>query len=431
MRLTLALLLLASPLAAQQHPLPEPHAEFVEVDMDEVRLGHQLFYDPILSGNKTVSCATCHHPRFGTGDGLSLGLGDGGIGLGPERVADADNLPEQRIPRNAPALWNLGAVEFTRQFHDGRLEEDPTQPDGLRSPLGGDLTNSFDTILQAQATFPVLSPDEMAGHYSENEVSRLVRQGRITGEGGAWEALATRVATIPAYSAQFEALGVAQEEITFRKIADAIAAFMAFEWRADNSPFDQYLRDGTPLEPAAQRGMDLFYGKANCAACHSGLFQTDHNFHAIAMPQIGPGKAARFENHQRDVGRGRVTGRAEDMYRFRTPSLRNVALTAPYGHAGTYATLDSVIRHHLNPVASLHAYDPSQAILPALPGKADFAIISDVSEINAIAAANELGHISLSDTEITDLIAFLHALTDDTQRLGVPKSVPSGLHVDQ
>ena len=263
MRLTIVLLLLASPLAAQQHPLPEPHAEFVEVDMDEVRLGHQLFYDPILSGNKTVSCATCHHPRFGTGDGLSLGSGDGGIGLGPERVVDADNLPEQRIPRNAPALWNLGAAEFTRQFHDGRLEEDPTQPGGLRSPLSGDLTNSFDTILQAQATFPVLSPDEMAGHYSENEVSRLVRQGRITGEGGAWEALATRVATIPAYSAQFEALGVAQEEIPFSKIADSIAAFMAFEWSADNSPFDQYLRDGTPLEPAAQRGMDLFYGKAN------------------------------------------------------------------------------------------------------------------------------------------------------------------------
>ena len=123
MRLTFALLLLASRLAAQQHPLLGPHAEFVAVDMVEVRLGHQLFYDPILSGNKTVSCATCHHPYFGTGDGL--GLGDSGIGLGPERVADADNLPEQRIPHNAPALWNLGAVEFTRQFHDGRLEEDP------------------------------------------------------------------------------------------------------------------------------------------------------------------------------------------------------------------------------------------------------------------------------------------------------------------
>ena len=119
------------------------------------------------------------------------------------------------------------------------------------------------------------------------------------------------------------------------------------------------------------------------------------------------------------------------MYRFRTPSLHNVSLTAPYGHAGTYATLEGVVRHHLDPVASLHAYDPNQAILPVLPSKADFAIISDISEINAIAAANELAPVALTDTEIADLIAFLHALTDDTQRLGVPQNVPSDLHVDQ
>ena len=76
--------------------------------MAEVRLGRDLFYDPILSGNRNISCATCHHPRFGTGDGLSLGLGEGAVGLGPDRHVTETNLPEQRIPRNAPALFNLG-----------------------------------------------------------------------------------------------------------------------------------------------------------------------------------------------------------------------------------------------------------------------------------------------------------------------------------
>ncbi|MEL6684848.1 MAG: cytochrome-c peroxidase, partial [Pseudomonadota bacterium] len=90
-------------------PAPLTDADFAPVDEMEARLGQLLFYDPILSGNGTVSCATCHHPAFGTGDGLSLGIGDGGVGLGPKRVADPDNMPEQRIPRNAPALFNLGA----------------------------------------------------------------------------------------------------------------------------------------------------------------------------------------------------------------------------------------------------------------------------------------------------------------------------------
>ncbi|MBS8271808.1 cytochrome-c peroxidase, partial [Halomonas litopenaei] len=140
---------------------------------------------PILSGNRNVSCGTCHHPAFGTGDGLSLGLGDGGIGLGPKRVADPDNMPEQRIPRNAPALFNLGAYEFTVLFHDGRIEVDPDRPGGLRTPLDADMVTGFASLLSAQTMFPVLSPDEMAGHYSENEISQAVRRGVITGQGGA------------------------------------------------------------------------------------------------------------------------------------------------------------------------------------------------------------------------------------------------------
>ncbi|MHA6263581.1 cytochrome-c peroxidase [Arenibacterium sp. CAU 1754] len=419
--------------AALADPLPQADARFPAVDIEQAKLGQLLFYDPVLSGNKAVSCATCHHPRFGTSDGVSLGLGDGGIGLGPQRRGDPGNAPEQRIARNAPALFNLGASQFTRFFHDGRLEVDESRASGIRTPLGADMEQGFASALSAQSMFPVLSGDEMAGHYSENDVAQAVRQGRLTGPGGAWSILAKRVADIPEYRDRFRQV-IGDRDIGFTDISDMIAGFVAFEWRADDSPFDRFLRDRTALPEMAAKGMELFYGKAGCARCHAGQFQTDHGFHAIAMPQIGPGKAARFERHTRDIGRMRVTGDPRDAYAFRTSSLRNVAQTAPYGHDGAYATLSGVIRHHLDPVAALKRYDASQSVLPGRPFPSDLAVMADIAEIDAIAAANTLSPISLSDAEIEQLIAFLHSLTDETSlvgRLGVPDAVPSGLPVDQ
>lgn len=415
-------------------PAPVTDAAYVSHPPDLVRLGWQLFYDPILSGNREVACATCHHPALGSSDGVSLGLGDGGIGLGPERRADPENMPEQRIPRNSPGLWNLGAHEFTRMFHDGRIEADPDRPGGLRTPLEGDMVQGFASLLSAQNMFPVLSPDEMAGHYSENEIAQAVRQGRITGDGGAWDLIAARVRAIPDYARAFIAL---HDEITqpgqiaFTHISDAIAAFVADEFRSDTSPFDAYLRGQAELPGAAQRGLALFYGDATCATCHSGPFQTDHGFHARGVPQIGPGKAARFENHRRDTGRMRVTGRDEDAFAFRTPSLRNVTQTAPYGHAGAHATLEAFLRDHLDPVAALPAYDRAQAILPDLPVQ-DWTILDDAAELAAIAGAVKTPPIHLDEGGIADILAFLDSLTDPQAlagRLGVPDQVPSGLPV--
>ncbi len=422
--LILALLPLPALAFAQQFP----PVDWMTTDPARVELGQLLFYDPILSGNREVSCATCHNPAQGTSDGLSLGLGDGGIGLGPERRADPANLPEQRIPRNAPALFNLGAAEFSVMFHDGRLEADSTRPGGIRTPLGEDMVAGFTSVLAAQAMFPVLSGDEMAGHYSENEIAQAVRMGFLSQPGGAWDRIAARVAAIPEYRARFDAVLGQGAEIRFTDIGNVIAEFIADEWRADDSPFDRYL-EGEPLPAAAERGRALFYGDAGCSTCHAGRFQTDQDFHAIAMVQIGPGKAARFESHARDEGRMRVTGDPADAYAFRTPSLRNVTQTAPYGHAGAYATLEGVIRHHLDPVAALMGYDQSQAVLPALD-VADWRVLEDEAEMAAIAAANELAPMVLSDPEIADLIAFLDALTDPREdRLGVPDAVPSGLPV--
>ena len=417
---------------AQTLPDPLTDADFAPVNEAEARLGQLLFYDPILSGNQNVSCASCHHPDFGTGDGLSLGLGDGGVGLGPDRVADPDNMPEQRIPRNAPGLWNLGAHEFTVLFHDGRIEVDPTRPGGLRTPLDADMVTGFASLLSAQTMFPVLSPDEMAGHYSENDVSKAVRRGMITGPGGAWDIISRRVAAIPAYAEAFMAVYpeiTSPDDIAFTDISNAIAAFMAFEWRSDTSPFDAVLRGEATLPEQAATGMALFYGDAGCASCHSGPFLTDHDFHAMGAPQIGPGKAARFETHAKDEGRFRVTGHAEDLYAFRTPSLRNVALTAPYGHAGAHAELRDFLSAHADPVAALESYDLAAAVLPDLP-------VDDTADLRnpAIPAAITRPPLNLSAAEIDALLAFLDTLTDPiakTGRLGIPEALPSGLPLDR
>lgn len=440
MRLLLPILLALAP-ALRAEPLPEPltDADFAPpATRAEIALGHLLFHDPVLAGNRNISCATCHHPRFATSDGLSLGIGEGGVGLGPDRRADPENPPEQRIPRNSTALFNMGARALTVMFHDGRIEVDPARPSGLRTPLGAEMVQGFDSLLSAQTMFPVLSSDEMAGHYQENAVAKAVRQGRITGPGGAWDLISRRVAAIPAYADMFAAAYpeiAAGREIAFTDISNAIAAFVAWEWRADDSPFDRFLRGEGTLSPQAADGMALFYGAAGCSACHSGKLLSDMDFHAMGQPQLGPGKVERFETHQRDIGRMRVTGRAEDAYAFRTPPLRNVARTGPWGHAGAYADLAAFLRHHADPAAGLAAYR-SGAILPELDGIADDWAVMRSGALRGEIAETVAGRrpVALTEAEIAALVAFLKSLTDEAAlagRLGVPAAVPSGLPVER
>ncbi|SDI23133.1 cytochrome-c peroxidase [Aliiruegeria lutimaris] len=428
---------LATPALSGELPPAVTDDMFAATSPAMVEVGRLLFWDPILSGNRNISCGTCHHPKFGTSDGMSLSLGEGANGLGPERVPDPANMPEQRIPRNAPAMFNLGAMEFTTLFHDGRIQADPSQPNGLRTPLDQEMVQGFTGVLSAQTMFPVLSQDEMAGHYSENEISKAVRSGRLTGENGAWDLIAQRVRAIPEYRAAFEAAlpeVAAGRPISFTDISNAIAEFINWEWRSDDSAFDRHLRGEAPLEGAALHGMELFYGKAGCNDCHSGPFQTDHAFHAMAVPQFGPGKAERFESHSRDEGRFRVTGQEADLYAFLTPSLRNVALTAPYGHTGSHRDLPAFVAYHLDPVAGLAEFDRAQPILHDFEGKEIWAALDDGAEAERIAQAAEKATVSLSEEEISALVAFLDSLTGANGaegRLGIPDSVPSGLPVDR
>ena len=300
--------------------------DFFAVDMAQAELGQLLFYDPILSGNQNISCATCHHPDFGTGDGLSLGIGEGGEGLGPMRTAGTgDARIRKRIPRNAPGLWNLGHRDLTLMFHDGRLSIADTYENGFNSPAEEWLPAGFDNLLAAQAVFPLVAQFEMGGNPKENEIAGAIHD-RID---AAWPILAKRVRVTGDYGDRFVAAFdhlETSEQVTITEIANALSAFMIHEWTSFDSAFDAYLAGDTAALTAQEaRGMELFYGNANCASCHSGPLMTDQKFHALALPPFGPGRGRKFDPYARDVGFMGESDALEDAYRFRTPSLRNAA----------------------------------------------------------------------------------------------------------
>lgn len=428
-----------------------------------VELGRNLFFDPILSGNRNISCGTCHDPARGTSDGVALSIGEGGMGFGPDRRT-ADGITE-RIPRNAQALWNTGAKEYRSMFHDGRVEPDPhaTFASGFWTPAREHLPVGLDNVLAAQAMFPVLSASEMAGQKGENPVATAVAEDRVT---DAWDALVKRLADTPGYREMFNAAYPDNSEITMVQAANALAAFQSQAFRSDQSPFDHFLAGNHAALSATERtGAQLFYGKAGCADCHSGALMTDHDFHAIAVPQIGPGKdhggdtgywrETGFGLHTEDEGRYRVTFEQDDLFAFRTPSLRNVALTGPWGHDGAFDELEAMVRHHLDSVASLDAFDADAVPLPTLdhiieqtgdgselifrPLNPDRRAAFDLRDRwvqgatdlrDRIAEANTLPPVQLEDREVAELMAFLNALTDPTARNRmdlIPQSVPSGL----
>ncbi|RBI77245.1 cytochrome-c peroxidase [Roseovarius sp. TE539] len=399
-----------------------------------VLLGRDLFFDPVLSGNRNISCATCHHPDMGSGDAVSLGIGEGGQGLGSDRRPGLSNLPPARVPRHAPALFNLGARGFTTLFHDGRVQADDDARFNIRMPEGAMLERPLPSVLAAQALMPLVSADEMAGHPGENPVADAAAAGRIRGLDGAWQILAGRVAAIPEYRRRFAWLLGPAEPVHITDIAGVIADFITFEFRSTDSRFDAFLNgNDAALSNRQLHGMNLFYNKAGCAACHSGPFQTDHDFHAIGLPPLGPGKGHGRAGYA-DHGRGAVTADPRDRYRFRTPSLRNVTLTAPYGHNGAYARLEDMVRHHLDPLTMLAEYTPEKARLPdfAMPAS-DTEALADFDEMLRIGMSVDITPVALNDREVDAILAFLEALTDPSARegrLGAPAEVPSGLPLD-
>lgn len=390
-------MLLAAPVSADRLT----DADFPDYPAELVTFGKALFADPILSGNRDIACATCHDPARGTGDGVSLGLGAGATGQGMARTGPN----RQRQARNAPALWSLGARQMRVLFHDGRVTADPAHPSGYRTPAGMRLPRGLNSPLAAQALFPMISPTEMAGQ--GNEIADA-RRAEV-----AWARIAARVASAPHLAgARRAALGNAAPTIT--DVANALAAYVATTFRGTDTPYDRFRAGRTDaLTPAARRGLDLFFGSAGCSVCHSGPLFTDQSFYALGLPQFGPGRVQPFDPVARDRGRLGVTGRAADAYRFRTPPLRGVALSAPYGHNGAWPTLEGIIAQHMDPAAARLAWDPGLLRLPSAGALVvpDLAAPENAPENARIAASARPVSPVLDNAEIADLVAFLRALT--------------------
>ncbi len=192
-------------------PLPATDADYYDngaPDPAKVALGAQLFFDKVLSGNFNISCATCHHSFTGTSDGLALPIGEGGRGLGVTRDTGlgADAVHE-RVPRNAPHVFNLGAREFDAHVpRRTRATESRHARTASRRPRVIDLPEGLDNALAAQAMFPVTSGTEMAGQPGENPIADAAAAGNLAGPGGVWEQLAERLQGLPGYVDQFIAV---------------------------------------------------------------------------------------------------------------------------------------------------------------------------------------------------------------------------------
>lgn len=295
-----------APLGLPPVPIPEDNPPTAET----ITLGRKLYYDPILSVDKTVSCASCHHPDFGFSDGKSVSEGvEGKTGT-----------------RNSPTVIN--AAYFTTQFWDGRAPS-----------------------LEKQAEGPVQNPVEMA-HTLEG-VERELRAD-------------------PDYRAEFkQAFGT--DRITYEMVEKAIASFERTVL-SGNSPFDRYSYGGdeTALSESAKRGFEVFRDpeKGNCAACHTvgeeyALF-TDNKFHNLGA---GVEQTVTGEAELTDLGRFEVTQEEADKGAFKTPSLRNIAQTAPYMHDGSLQTLKDVIDFYVGGGNSNPHLDQEIHLLDHLTGQ--------------------------------------------------------------
>ncbi len=386
-----------------------------------VALGRALAFDKILSGNRDISCMTCHLGRFGTGDGRSLSVGQGGDGLGPSRVHPAGTF----IPRNSPPLFNLHLSK--RFFWDGRVEE--LDDGSIRTPAGAQLTPGMEAVfefgaLSAQPMFPVESRDEMRAGQG-NELAALGDRDFA----GVWAALMARLGGIAAYRQMFEAAypGTSFDDMTFAHAANAIAGFLVSDLAFTDTRWDRFLLgDDDQLSNAELRGARSFM-TIRCMRCHRADDFDDGAFHNVATPQIGPGKGDGPGGND-DFGRERVTGDPAERRAFKTPALRNVEFTAPYGHAGQFATLKSIVEHYDDIDTRLLEYDVSQ-VEPALQGT----LLDNFNEI-LMTRDTILLPILFQPGEADDLVAFLTSLTDEAARnldAIVPASVPSGLPIDR
>jgi cytochrome c peroxidase len=384
------------------------------------RLGQALAFDKVLSGNRDISCMTCHLARSATIDGRSVSIGQGASGLGTGRVH-----PQGRfVHRNAPPLFNLHAM--TPLTWDGRVFVDANG--AVRTP-GAPLLPSQRAVLEfrtlsALPMFPVLSRSEMRAE-AGNELAAVPD----TLPQRTWRFLMRRLGAIPEYRTMFESAypGQSFDNMSFAHAGNAMGGWIAAVFAFTDSPWDRFLAgDDEALTEVQLRGAKAFLGTAKCAQCHNGPLFSDQKFHNVAVPQVGPGFGDGPDRRD-DFGRMRKTGDPAHRYAFRTPPLRNVELTAPYGHDGAIVNLRSWVDHYSQSDAKLRAYDPGQ-LEPLLRGT-----LQPTTDAILLTRDARLNRLVLTPQTVDEIAEFLKSLTDpaarDLRRF-VPAQVPSGLPVD-
>ncbi|MFT4654694.1 MAG: cytochrome c peroxidase [Patiriisocius sp.] len=428
------------------------------IDSSVAQLGKKLFFAKNLGGEQSVACVSCHHPMLGGADELSLPVGVAPVnqfdhnshallGEGRFNGNHANNLPV--VPRNAPTVFNIGLNDEV-VFWDGRIQR--LANGGISTPDSGQ--NISDTNLpagislaNAQARFPITSAAEMRGEFetqTDNQTLRSILAGRFDNSNADFQST---------WRQEFEPV-FGDQNIDFDEIAHALGEYERSMLFVNNAWQAYLLGQNDALTEQQKQGAILFFtptnqGGAGCSQCHSGTTLSDSEHHLVAFPQLGPGKGnddgvVTANATSADFGRENISGNQQDRYHFRTPTLLNIATSAPYGHAGAYQTLQEVVRHYINPQNEIDRLFAAQAGLPFSRGSAPVCQLpqfADIIEKNNVTcesllenayenSSNAAAHLQqarsgmvqasaildnnarLNGNEVNQIVAFLEALTD-------------------
>ncbi|MDQ6480636.1 cytochrome-c peroxidase [Dyadobacter sp. LHD-138] len=332
---------------------------------EKVQLGRLLFFDPILSGNKDVSCATCHQPEFNYAEFMETSIGVNGVGSGSNRrFIAANDIPF--VKRNSQSVLNTA--------FNGIKNEAVYDPE--KAPMFWDLRIKS---LELQALEPIKTLEEMRGNgYHEDKIL---------------DEVIMRIRKIPAYQTLFsKAFSGESQPVNQVNLSRAIAAYER-TLVATNTRFDQYMRgDSNALSSSEKDGLNSFL-VTGCAKCHSGPMFSDYKLHTLGVPDTDNRKES-------DSGIG-------NKYAFRTPSLRNLRYTSPYMHSGKFKTLDQVLLFYED-VAGGKILNPKVK----------------TAQMDTLAT-----HMDVNFKDISRIVEFLNTLNDDSFDKTIPASVPSGLQV--
>lgn len=321
-----------------------------------IELGRHLFIAPIISGNRNISCLTCHDPKLGTSDNKRLSQTHDGKGI---------------LKRNSQSLYNVGLDSRVHMFWDGRVSfnpetktfQTPEKDFNSDKPKRMDITSKMHSALSMQVIFPMVSHEEMRGSIGENEIANAKTNLE------AWDLLVARLLRHPKFSQQIKAAYPNETNINIGHIGEALASFIKEEFYSNGSPFHQYVAGNkNAMSNRQKEGMRIFIERGNCIACHQGGELGLNTFYAsVGVPQYGA------KPFQLDLGRATSGVKGEEFKEmwFRTPSLLNLKVTGPYFHNGAYKNIRDVINHYSNIQVFLDSFDLSGTDRDELPVELD------------------------------------------------------------